>query len=92
MATLEITLTDDVDGPAFGDGTLVLTPRFFGNGRESAPCALLTVKNRDGAVASRYLLVVNGRNLSLELVDRTRPVLSTVDRLESEKAKASAPA
>ncbi|MBE7464251.1 MAG: hypothetical protein HS116_12300 [Planctomycetes bacterium] len=92
MATLEITLTDDVDGPAFGDGTLALTPRFYGNGRESVPCALLTVKNCDGAVASRFLLVVNGRNLSLELVDRTRPVLSTVDRLEAEMAKDAVPA
>ncbi|MBE7461852.1 MAG: hypothetical protein HS116_00025 [Planctomycetes bacterium] len=52
---------------------------------------MLKVKNRDGAVASRFLLVVNGRNLSLELVDRTRPVKSTVDRLEAEKAKNAAP-
>ncbi|GMV82492.1 MAG: hypothetical protein AMXMBFR7_36760 [Planctomycetota bacterium] len=92
MATLEITLTDDVDGPAFGDGTLALMPRFFGNGRESAPCALLTVKSCDGAVASRFLLVVNGRNLALELVDRTRPVMATLDRLEAEAAKAKAAA
>ncbi|GMV83613.1 MAG: hypothetical protein AMXMBFR7_47970 [Planctomycetota bacterium] len=80
MPTLEIALTDDVDQPVVREGMIGLTPVFYGNGRESAPCAMLTVKDRDGKVASRFLLVVNGRHLTLELQDRSKPVMSAIER------------
>lgn len=90
MATLEISLTEDVDQPTVRDGMIALTPRFFGNGRESAPAAMLTVKGRDGTVASRYLIVVNGKHLTLELQDRSKPVMSAIERKLQEEKRAEA--
>lgn len=94
MATLEISVPPDfdVEDLEVQANQLNLRPVFFGNGRESAPCAMLVVKGSDGAVASRYLLTVCGKHLTLELQDRSRPVMSVVERklLEEKRAAAAA--
>lgn len=81
MATLEISVLDDFDvEPRESlDKRIELTPVFYGRGKESSPCALLQVRDAEGKVASRYLLVVDGRRLTLRLDDRSKPVMALVD-------------
>lgn len=94
MATLEISVPPDfdVEDLEVQANQLNLRPIFFGNGRESAPCAMLTVKGSDGAVVSRYLIVMSGKSLTLELQDRSRPVMSAIERklLEEKRAAVAA--
>lgn len=82
MATLEITVPADFDVERLDAqlNEIKLTPAFYGNGKESAPCALLQVRDADGKVASRYLLVVDGRRLTLRLDDRSKPVMALIER------------
>lgn len=81
MATLEISVPDDFDVEPLEstEKRIELTPVFYGKGKESAPCALLQIRDGEGKVASRYLLVVDGRRLTLRLDDRSRPVMALVD-------------
>lgn len=81
MATLEISVPADIDVERLDaqPNELKLAPTFYGKGKESAPCALLQVRDAEGKVASRYLLVVDGRRLTLRLDDRSRPVMALVD-------------
>lgn len=90
MPTIEFTPLIDSE-PVLAD-PIVITPVFYGNGRQSDPCLTLVVKDSAGAVASRYLIVVDGKHLTLELQDRSRPVLSALERklLEEKRAAAAA--
>lgn len=82
MATLEITVPEDFDVQRLqvqGNG-LSMGPVFYGNGKESEPCAFIQVLAEDGKVISRYLLRVKGRDLSVVLQDRSRPVQARYER------------
>lgn len=82
MATLEISVPDDFDAERLDaqSNEIKLDPVFYGKGKESAPCALLQIRDADGKVASRYMLIVDGRRLTLRLDDRSKPVMALVER------------
>lgn len=82
MATIDISVPGDfdVEPREAADNRIELTPVFYGKGKESAPCALLQVRDAEGKVASRYILVVDGRRLTLRLDDRSKPAMALVER------------
>lgn len=83
MPTVEFSPMVDSD-PAQACPT-TLTPVFYGQGRESDPFAMLTVRDNDGSVVGRYLLALNGRSHSVVLLDRSKPVMSHLDKLAMAK-------
>lgn len=87
MATVEIQVPEDFDAERLEapPGQIRVRPIFYGRGKESDPCLFFQVKDEDGNVIGRYLLCVNGRNLTLELKDRSRPVMALVEKILSVK-------
>ncbi|MCZ7646224.1 MAG: hypothetical protein M5U26_13235 [Planctomycetota bacterium] len=95
MATVEIQVPDDFDVECLDapPGQIKVRPVFYGRGKESDPCLIFHIRGEDGSVIGRYLLCVNGRNLTLELKDRSRPVMALIDKLHlAKKAETAADA
>lgn len=86
MPTLAITVPDDFDVQRLQvqDRGVTLAPVFYGNGKESEPCAFVEVLAEDGEVISRYQLLVKGRDLTVVLQDRSRPVQARWERRRVE--------
>lgn len=82
MATLEISVPADFDVERLDaqPNEIKLAPVFYGKGKESAPCALFQVRDAEGKVAGRYMLIVDGRRLTLRLDDRSKPAMALVER------------
>ncbi|MCK6472739.1 MAG: hypothetical protein L6R28_13435 [Planctomycetes bacterium] len=82
MPTLSIAIPEDFDVQRLqvqANG-FTLAPVFYGNGKESEPCALVEVLAEDGEILSRYLLRVRGRDLTAVLQDRSKPVQARYER------------
>ena len=82
MPPLAITIPEDFDVQRLqvqANG-LTMAPVFYGNGKESEPCVMVEVLAEDGEVISRYLLRVKGRDLTVVLQDRSKPVQARWER------------
>lgn len=88
MPTLAITIPEDFDVQRLqvqANG-LTMEPVFYGTGKESEPCAQVEVLAEDGEVISRYLLRVKGRDLTVVLQDRSKPVQARWERARAADA------
>jgi hypothetical protein len=67
--------------------TMELVPQFFGHGSDSHPLLLETFDPK-GRRAKIYLVKFSGKTGRLQLIDRTRPVKSYMERYPDKREAA----
>jgi len=86
MATLEMLPPGEleVEGVEWKEEctTLAIKPIFYGNGREPSTAGLLKVKDGKGQLVHMYTIRMNGKDLSLSLLDRTAAVKPMYERVK----------
>lgn len=86
MATMELTCSGmDVTDVNVQEGSLNLTPLFYGNGGEKAPCVLINVMDENGHFVRRCVLQLKGTDLSLHLQDRSLRVEPRFERMQRDQ-------